>query len=204
LSRLKKRSNENIYGIERNDEFGIISNIIQDLFINGHRDGLTGLYNRRFMEENLQEIIGSLSRSKGRLSLFIIDVDFFKKYNDKYGHDMGDTCLKQLANVLTNVITRTDDIVARYGGEEFVVILPNTDRPGAEVVANRLLKSVRELKIPHENNIVEHITVSIGITTGDVVYTQKWENYLKQADQALYLSKQSGRDKFSFLPFGEL
>ena len=202
LSQLGKSNDNHIYGVERNDEFGFISNTIQELFIKGHYDALTGLYNRRFMEENLQSLMDSIS-DNDKLSILIADVDFFKQFNDKYGHGMGDSCLKSIAKALTKVITRTDDIVARYGGEEFVVILPDTDKDGALVVASKLLKNVQKLNIPHEFNTGAGgcVTISIGVTTGNITSKQKWEDYLKKADDALYLSKQNGRNQFTFLAF---
>ena len=167
-----------------------------------HYDTLTGIYNRRFLEESLKRSILSLSRSGGLLSVLMIDVDFFKKYNDTYGHPMGDKCLKSLAEALAKGVRRADDFVARYGGEEFVAVLPNTNESGAVVVASKLLESIRELNIPHEeSDVADHVTISVGITTDDANHTQNAEEYIKQADKALYLSKKDGRNRYTSLPF---
>jgi len=202
LTRLKENGEEHIYGLERNDEFGNLSNTIQDLFTKINYDALTEIYNRRFMENNLTHTMAFLSRSNSLLSAFMLDVDYFKKYNDTYGHKQGDDCLKAVAKAVAGSITRTNDFAARYGGEEFVVILPNTDQAGACLVAQRILDNVRKLNIPHaENAAAPYVTVSVGVTTGLVLYTQSWEDYLKRADEALYMSKQSGRNKYTYLDF---
>jgi len=165
-------------------------------------DQLTGIYNRRFFDGNMINIIRSLSRNDNKLSLLMIDIDFFKKYNDTYGHDMGDKCLKDISNILSKTITREDDFVARYGGEEFVVVLPNTDENGAKLIAEKLLKNVRDAKIPHkENTPAPIVTVSIGGTTGSVIHSQTESDYVKCADIALYKSKQNGRNRYTFEEF---
>jgi len=163
-------------------------------------DPVTGIYNRRYMDENLKRIIKSLSRSKGTLSLLMIDVDHFKNYNDTYGHSKGDICLKVIAEVLKKNLLRADDFVARYGGEEFVVVLPNTSENGARMVADRLLDGIRARNITHEaSNVAGYITISIGATTGFVQHTYTGDDYIKQADKAMYISKQNGRNRYTFL-----
>ncbi|MDR2701381.1 MAG: sensor domain-containing diguanylate cyclase [Spirochaetaceae bacterium] len=165
-------------------------------------DQLTGIYNRRYMDGNLKIIIKTLSRTKAKLSLLMIDIDFFKNYNDTYGHDMGDKCLKATAETLAQCITREEDFVARYGGEEFAVVLPNTDEDGVRQVADKLLKKIRENNIPHENSgAADHVTISIGGTTGIVNYMHSASDYIKCADAALYESKHNGRNRYTFLSF---
>jgi len=162
-------------------------------------DQLTGIYNRRFFIGNMKKFIRSLSRSGGKLSVLMIDVDFFKKYNDTYGHDMGDKCLKKIATALSRIISREDDFLARYGGEEFVVVLPNTNEEGAAQVAKEMLKVVYDCKIPHKSyEEVGFITVSIGGTTGNVKYSHNVSAYVKCADAALYKSKKNGRNRYTF------
>ena len=162
-------------------------------------DPLTGLYNRRFMSGNMKKIIKSLSRSNGKLSLLFIDIDFFKKYNDTYGHDIGDNCLKAIANVLSQSVSREDDFVARYGGEEFVVVLPYTGKEGAGVIADRILKRVYECNIPHrESGISDFVTVSIGGTTCTVKHWLSEGDIIKRADEALYVSKNEGRNRYTY------
>ena len=161
-------------------------------------DALTGIYNRRFLEENLERTIKALSRSESKLSILMLDVDYFKKYNDTYGHNMGDTCLKAVANTLAKSIVRSDDFIARYGGEEFVVVLPNADEQGAKKVAERLLKNIRTLNIPHEkNDAASFVTVSIGGATNIVNHSHTVDHYFKRADEALYKSKQKGRNRYT-------
>jgi len=200
LTTLRENTEGNVYGAERDDELGDLSKTIQDLFAKANIDALTGIYNRRFMENNLEKSMEMLSRSSGLLSVLMLDIDFFKKYNDTYGHGQGDVCLKEVARATSTGIMRLNDFTARYGGEEFVAILPNTDENGAQIVAEKLLNRVRELKIPHsESTVAPYVTVSIGITTGRVAYGQSWKEYIKRADEALYMSKRNGRNQITFL-----
>lgn len=167
-----------------------------------HYDVMTGIYNRRFLEENLVRLIRSVSRHGGELSILMIDVDCFKKYNDTYGHSEGDKCLKAVAAILTESLSRADDFAARYGGEEFVVALPNTGRKGAGVVADKILENIRAKNMPHEKNeAAACVTVSIGITTARAAHQQSGADYIKRADEALYISKQSGRNGYTYLSF---
>ena len=162
-------------------------------------DGLTGIYNRRFFDETILRIISSSSRTGGKLSLMMVDVDFFKKYNDTYGHLAGDNCLKAIAGAISQSVPRADDFVARYGGEEFVVVLPNTDENGARIVADRIMAKIRDCNIPHESSdIAGRVTLSIGGVTGIIKHTDTPEVFIKKADEMLYLSKQSGRNKYTF------
>jgi len=166
-----------------------------------HYDALTGIYNRRFMDDNFKRIIKSLSRTKGLLSVMMLDIDFFKKYNDTYGHSMGDECLKLVAKALFET-ARMDDCVIRYGGEEFVILLPNTDEADVEKIAARILKNIRSLEIPHINSdLVDHVTISIGATTVRVKPGHKYMDYVERADEALYMSKDTGRNKYTHLKF---
>jgi len=176
-----------------------------DLADKVHYDALTGIYNRRYMEENLKRLLNTLARSSNdHLSVLMLDVDCFKKYNDNYGHSDGDTCLKIIADVLTACISRADDFVARYGGEEFIVVLPNTNEHGAAKIAHRIINSVMERNIPHEKSDVANVvTVSVGGTTGTVKHTQSGTDYIKYADAALYMSKQAGRNRYTYIHFKE-
>jgi len=171
---------------------------ISDLLDKSHKDALTGIYNRRFLDEHLAQIIKSLSRSCGTLSMLLIDIDFFKKYNDTYGHKEGDNCLKTVAQTLKKSISRLDDFTARYGGEEFAVVLPNTDENGARLVANTLLENIRKLNIAHEkSDVAGCVTISIGGITGNVTHTQKSDDYIIHSDKMLYESKQNGRNRYT-------
>ena len=162
-------------------------------------DALTGIHNRRFFDKSMTRIISSLSRSGSSLSLLMIDIDFFKRYNDTYGHLEGDKCLKIVAQTLSQSITRVDDFVVRYGGEEFVIVLPNTDEQGAQLIADKLLDNIRSCKVPHEqNDAADCLTISIGVTTGKVEHTHKADDFVKRADELMYKSKSAGRNRKTF------
>ena len=204
LPRLKENREERIYGLDRNDEFGNLANTIQDLFTKANYDALTGIYNRRFMENNIQHFMEFLSRSNGLMSVLMVDVDYFKLYNDTYGHDQGDVCLTAIAQTFAKTVPRTNDFVARYGGEEFIAILPNTGESGARLIAEKLLENIKALSIPHaKNTVADCVTVSVGLTSGRVSYSQSWEEYVKRADEALYMSKKNGRNQFTYLKLTE-
>jgi diguanylate cyclase (GGDEF)-like protein len=161
-------------------------------------DALTGVYSRRFFDENINAIMNSLSRSNGSISIMMIDIDHFKEYNDAYGHNEGDVCLKIIAEILSNGLARTDDFVARYGGDEFIIVLPFTDEVGAHGIADKLLENVQNRNIPHKNKgIADQVTISIGVSTGKVNFTQSIDDYVKRADEMLYKTKQNGRNQYT-------
>jgi len=163
-------------------------------------DQLTGIYNRRYLDGNLKKIIKHHSRSGGYLSVLMIDIDFFKKYNDTYGHIAGDDCLRIIANTLSQCVIREEDFVARYGGEEFTVVMPNTDENGAKLVAKKMLEKVCECKIPNKtSDIADYVTISIGGVTDSINHLQHGNDYIKAADKALYESKKNGRNRYTFI-----
>ena len=194
-----------IYGLNRSDEIGELANSVDkmkcdliEVLNKVHYDSLTGIYNRRYLDENIDKIFKSLSREHRNLSILMIDIDFFKNYNDTYGHSAGDDCLKLIASILTKCSTRQDDFVARYGGEEFIVVLPDTKENGAYFVANKIIEATKTMAIPHKSSLViDYVTVSIGIKCGKVEQTTQALDYIKLADEALYTSKQTGRNKFT-------
>lgn len=187
--------------MQNNSELKVLKSKLEDL---SNTDSLTGIHNRRFLEEELSRIVKSMSRSGGTLSVMMIDVDYFKRYNDTYGHDMGDSCLRFVAAAIKNSMLRTDDFVARYGGEEFVAVMLNTDERGARLMSDRVLENVRACCIPHEkSSVADYVTISIGVTTGNVEGTHKGTDYIKRADEALYMSKQNGRDRYTFLKLSQ-
>jgi diguanylate cyclase (GGDEF)-like protein len=164
---------------------------------NAITDSLTELANRRYFDEALNTQFHRLKRSLSSMSLIMLDVDHFKKYNDCYGHVAGDECLRQIGATLKTVVGRATDIVARYGGEEFVVILTETGQNGAVTLAERIRKAVEALAIPHSgSDISEYITVSLGVTT---VYPAtrlaSAEKVVGLADDALYSTKKAGRNR---------
>ena len=159
-------------------------------------DGLTAIPNRRALDERIEHELKLATREKWPLSMLMVDVDFFKPYNDNYGHITGDTALVAIAEILAQVANRSGDFVARYGGEEFVFILPNTDRTGAMKVADILLHAVREAQLEHRYSPkAKYITVSIGVATCQQGCTKDADDIQRLADRALYTAKQNGRDQ---------
>ncbi|MDX2243959.1 MAG: PleD family two-component system response regulator [Leptolyngbyaceae cyanobacterium bins.302] len=158
-------------------------------------DGLTQIANRRYFDESLQQEWKRLRREQALLSLILCDIDFFKAYNDRYGHLAGDDCLKQVAQAIQQSVHRPADLVARYGGEEFVVILPNTSIKGAAVVAAQMQTAIAELQILHAGSTISpFVTLSIGIACTIPELHKTPESLILIADQALYSAKASGRN----------
>ncbi|MFC4157911.1 diguanylate cyclase [Chitinimonas lacunae] len=158
-------------------------------------DGLTGVANRRHFDERLDSEWRRCARSQSPLALIMADVDFFKRYNDCYGHQAGDECLQKVAAVLKDSLNRSADLVARYGGEEFACILPDTDQPGALALAWTMEKAVRALALPHQcSDVAKVVTISLGVSAM-VPQPSSAEAALliQQADAQLYRAKQSGR-----------
>ncbi|MCT7979333.1 GGDEF domain-containing protein [Laspinema olomoucense] len=167
----------------------------QELHRQATLDGLTQVANRRMFDRYLSQQWDRLTEEKKPLSLLLCDIDFFKGYNDAYGHQAGDHCLQQVARVLKECGSRREDLVARYGGEEFAVILPNTFADGAIAVASRIRKALATLHLPHRNSTVcDRITLSIGIATVIPTKHDSLERLIASSDQALYRAKQEGRD----------
>jgi diguanylate cyclase (GGDEF)-like protein/PAS domain S-box-containing protein len=167
---------------------------------NSLTDSMTGLFNRRFFDKALRTEFSRHQRLGSHLSLIILDVDHFKKYNDHYGHIAGDDCLRQIALALKTVVERAPDIVARYGGEEFVVILPDTHHRGAAVLAERIREAVLRLALPHvQSETATCVTISLGVASAaDHLLTDEAE-LVALADQALYLAKTNGRNRIEVL-----
>ena len=159
-------------------------------------DGLTQIANRRRFDEYLESEWQRLKREQLSLSLILLDVDFFKLYNDTYGHLGGDDCLRQLASALKNIVKRPADLVARYGGEEFTIILPNTEIQGAIYVAQTIRQAVRDLAIPHaQSRVCDRVTVSLGVVSIVPNSEISPPDLINAADKALYVAKQQGRDR---------
>ncbi len=158
-------------------------------------DGLTGIANRRRLDEVLEKEWRRAGRNCCDLSVLLIDVDHFKSYNDIYGHLSGDDCLRQIAKACSLVIHRSSDLVARYGGEEFAVVLPNTPSSGAQQTAERIRSAVESLYIPHEGNTHGMVTVSIGCATQTPGVDSGFESVMQAADAALYRAKHAGRNR---------
>ena len=172
--------------IEKNEKLEHLANL----------DGLTRIGNRRLFDRTLSKEWQRATREKQPLSLILSDVDYFKLYNDYYGHQMGDDCLKKVAKAITEVIKRPADLVARYGGEEFAVILPNTELNGAIHVGKLIRDRLKQQKIPHESSkIGEWVTVSSGVATMIPTLEVSLKTLIANADSALYQAKKNGRDR---------
>ncbi|MEG3989779.1 diguanylate cyclase [Microcoleus sp. S28C3] len=161
-------------------------------------DGLTQVANRRCFDERLQSEWHRLMQGKQQLSLIMLDVDYFKRYNDCYGHQAGDTCLVKVAKAAAAAVKRSTDLFVRYGGEEFAAILPNTDAAGAIAVAESMRQAIRQLAVPHEQSDVRSIvTVSMGIATVIPSLATSPDELVALADRALYDAKRQGRDRYT-------
>ncbi|MTI81859.1 MAG: diguanylate cyclase [Firmicutes bacterium] len=159
-------------------------------------DGLTGIANRRYFNLCLEREWKRAMRHGETTSLIMCDIDFFKAYNDTYGHLNGDECLKKIAEKLLESVKRPHDLVARYGGEEFAVILPNTDKNGAAFVAEELRANVKALNIEHKNSDVSKVvTISVGVATLVPELDSSPEILITTADKTLYQAKNEGRDR---------
>ena len=161
-------------------------------------DGLTGIANRRRFDEALEREWRRCHRSGSHLSLILVDVDFFKNFNDHYGHLAGDECLKKVAVAMADQIRRAADLVARFGGEEFACLLPDTGVEAAHAMAARLRDAVSSLGIVHaQSSAADHVTISLGVATmvpdGDDLASR----LIDQADRGLYYAKQNGRNQIA-------
>ncbi len=170
------------------------------------RDGLTGLANRRWFDERLEQVWRYAARHRSAVALVLLDIDCFKSFNDFYGHLAGDECLRRVGQALGGAVHRPADLAARFGGEEFVLILPDTDIDGAFHVAERVRHAVRDLAIPHERSEVSSVvTVSLGLAAlvpppGDAQHQGGWADMTRAADIALYNAKHQGRDCIAAAP----
>ncbi|HEY8889387.1 MAG TPA: GGDEF domain-containing protein [Clostridium sp.] len=179
--------------------------IIRQLYADNERlkkmsylDELTGISNRRGFDQELIKENRRAMRDNTPLSLIMLDVDYFKAFNDTYGHFKGDNCLRTIASALKKTLKRPGDFSARYGGEEFVVLLPNTNATGAAIVAENLRANVEKSAIVHNNSLcADYVTVSLGIVTRLSEQTETPDELIVAADRALYHSKHEGRNRVS-------
>ena len=160
-------------------------------------DPLTGLFNRRYFDETLALELNRAGRSGGAVTMLMVDIDHFKKYNDALGHPAGDVCLKLVADVLRRNAQRAGEFAARIGGEEFAVIASNLDAAGAQALAERILRDMAALKIPHPATPLGHVTVSIGVSTLEDCTDHTPQQLISRADAALYRAKDEGRNRWA-------
>ena len=160
------------------------------------QDGLTGIHNRRRFDEHLQRVWGQSVRDRKPIALLLADIDHFKPYNDRYGHQAGDEAMKAVAGVLSRFARRPLDLAARYGGEEFGIILFDTKREQAERIAEEILEAVRQLGIAHQDSSAAPVlTISFGVACVVPAARRSWAGLIQLADQALYAAKDGGRNR---------
>jgi len=185
-----------VYLVENGISIGGVMAQLERLERLSTSDGLTGVANRRCFDQTLQREWTRLQRTKDHLSLIMCDVDFFKLYNDAYGHQGGDDCLKSVAQALQDNARRGGDCVARYGGEEFAVIMPATEEKNAVYVADKIRQAVEKMAMAHsKSSVAPHVTLSLGVATVVPDDPETPESLIKRADEALYRAKSSGRNR---------
>lgn len=196
LGFLSLLSTQLIIAIQQNEFYQHLQNINQQLEAIALSDRLTQVPNRHYFEPHFHKEWRRMAREKQYLSLIICDIDFFKAYNDTYGHIQGDRCLQEVAHTLKFSLHRPGDMVARYGGEEFVIILPNTKPSGAVHVAEQMRAAVKRLKVPSATHKVsEYVTISVGVASVIPHTSMLPQQLLEGADRALYQAKEQGRDR---------
>lgn len=162
-------------------------------------DSLTGVANRRQFEQRLPELWKHCCRNQLALSVVMLDVDFFKRFNDRYGHQEGDQCLRQVAKAISDSLRRGIDFVARYGGEEFICILPETPLSGAMNMAKNIVNAVQALHLEHVDSSFKEVTISAGVSSVIPRQDLTWQSLIETADQQLYLAKERGRNQIASL-----
>lgn len=205
IARLRYHSTAYINRLQRDDAYRALrasqmklEELNMQLLKLANLDGLTGIANRRRFDEQFADEWFRALRNRLPLTLIMFDIDWFKQYNDRFGHLEGDECLKRIAAAAQNVMTRPADTVARYGGEEFIVLLPETDSGGARVVAEKLRGEIENLHIPNpDSTAVPYITISLGVVTAVPAAASEPEALIGMADEALYRAKNAGRNRIS-------
>ncbi|WP_445344603.1 GGDEF domain-containing protein [Acinetobacter bohemicus] len=169
----------------------------QQLSILSQQDALTGLANRRYLDEVLENEWRSAIRHKLPITIMMIDIDFFKLYNDALGHIQGDQCLRRIAILLGSISSRSGDLAARYGGEEFLLLFSVTDKDQALIQVQQLMELVRNIGITHPKSTVsKHVTISVGVATMVPHLNDNLSDFISRADHALYTAKSNGRNQY--------
>jgi two-component system chemotaxis family response regulator WspR len=207
IARLRYHSNAYISRLQRDDAYRALRSsqmkleeLNMQLLKLSNQDGLTGIANRRSFDERFTQEWLRAARNRHPISLIMFDIDFFKLYNDKYGHLEGDECLKRIAAKAQEIAGRPSDTMARYGGEEFVALLPETDSSGARVLAEKMRVEIEALHMPNPGSSVgPYVTISLGVVTvvPEADSAPDTDSLIKLADDALYRAKNSGRNQVS-------
>ncbi|ADI30463.1 sensor domain-containing diguanylate cyclase [Methylotenera versatilis] len=177
---------------KRTDELQLLNHKLEGL---SKTDGLTGIANRRSFDDVLEIEWMRAKRANQPLALAMLDIDWFKRYNDHYGHQAGDECLRRVSNILASNLCRTGDLVARYGGEEFVFIAPAISGDQALEISRKICEALHSLALPHELSTFGYVTVSVGVASITPQGSQKSDVLVKMADDALYQAKEQGRNR---------
>lgn len=208
IARLRYHSASYIVRLQRDDAYRALrasqiklEELNMQLLKLANLDGLTGITNRRNFDERLGAEWLRALRNRQSLTLVMFDIDWFKKYNDKFGHLEGDECLKQVARCTQEIVSRPADIVARYGGEEFIVLLPDTDSSGALKVAEKIRSEIENLHLPNPDSTVSpFVTISVGVLTVVPTDNSTADDCIRLVDDALYRAKDAGRNRVSIAP----
>lgn len=193
---LRRLATQTAIAIKQAQLYHRLEQLNQELETIAYIDSLTGVFNRRHFDQKLQEEWKRLARDRASISIIMVDVDYFKPYNDTYGHQQGDQCLQEVARAISATAKRPGDFVARYGGEEFVVVLPNTGIEGALKVAENIRIEIEALEIPHQASAVSNwVTSSLGVANSKCSEKSNPEILLQAADIALYNAKTAGRNR---------
>ena len=184
-----------------NLEYALRTNFLETRLLNelAERDGMTGLYNRRIFDDYMERLWRQSRRERLGVAIIFVDIDFFKPYNDLYGHQAGDDCLKRVAKCIARGAKRPFDFAARYGGEEFVLVLYGPPDEYARSVPEQIRRAVLELEIPHAGSQAEkHVTVSVGFSLASPETSRSLVGAIQTADEALYQAKREGRNRVVF------
>lgn len=169
----------------------------QQLSVLSRQDALTGLANRRYLDEVLENEWKRAIRHEMPITIMMIDIDFFKLYNDTLGHIQGDQCLRRIAILLGSIASRSGDLAARYGGEEFLLLFSMTDKDQAVIQVQRLMELVRNIGIIHpRSHVSKHVTISVGVATTTPHLNDSLSEFISKADHALYVAKNNGRNQY--------
>ncbi len=175
----------------RNKEITALNTDLENLTIT---DALTALYNRRYFDSQYENEWNRAFRDHKIISVMIVDIDYFKKYNDRYGHPEGDKCLKQVASILSSTFSRSNEFVSRFGGEEFIAVI-NDNKKACEEIAKQIHAALAALYIEHDQSDKGRVTVSIGIASAVPDQNSRRSDVVKKADEALYQAKLQGRNQ---------